>query len=179
MFSMKEMLVVLTGLTALALHGVSPVRAQTHVKVGIISPTFGHAPFYVARGKGFFRKEGLVGEVIVMNRDELIIQALVSDSIQKGFSNLGDAFKLVPEYQLSAVWIKDEWVKKNRDVTVRFVRAFHLHQGAQIWPRDGKVDPKGVQIVIDLMAEEGQLKKPYLKPEEVIDHSYLLEVTGR
>jgi ABC-type nitrate/sulfonate/bicarbonate transport system substrate-binding protein len=133
-------------------------------------------------------------------------------AIEKGFSNLGDAFKLVPEYQLSGVWIKDEWAKKNRDVTLRFVRAFHnaltwLHDNrseavellprittlqkqyvqtawetytkAQIWPRDGKVNPKGVQVVIDLMAEEGQLKKPYPKPEEVIDHSYLLEVTGR
>ena len=133
-------------------------------------------------------------------------------AIEKGFSNLGDAFKLVPEYQLSGVWIKDEWAKKNRDVTLRFVRAFHnaltwLHDNrseavellprittlqkqyvqtawetytkTQIWPRDGKVNPKGVQIVIDLMAEEGQLKKPYVKPEEVIDHSYLLEVTGR
>jgi hypothetical protein len=37
----------------------------------------------------------------------------------------------------------------------------------------------GLQLVIDLMAEEGQLKKPYPKPEEVIDHSYLQEVTGR
>jgi len=29
------------------------------------------------------------------------------------------------------------------------------------------------------MAEEGQLKKPYPKPEDLIDHSYLQEVTGR
>ena len=70
-------------------HSTSPLSLQrpapqTPVKVGIISPTFGHAPFYVAREKGFFRKEGLVGEVIVMNRDELIMQALVSDSIQFG-----------------------------------------------------------------------------------------------
>ena len=38
---------------------------------------------------------------------------------------------------------------------------------------------RGLQVVIDLMAEEGQLKKPYPQPEEVIDHSYLQEVTGR
>jgi hypothetical protein len=41
------------------------------------------------------------------------------------------------------------------------------------------VNPKGLQLVIDLMAEEGQLKKPFPKPEDVIDHSYLQEVTGR
>jgi ABC-type nitrate/sulfonate/bicarbonate transport system substrate-binding protein len=321
----KFCLSVLTagGLIAL-LFLSSPASAQTPVKVGIISPTFGHAPFYVAREKGFFRKEGLIGEVIVMNRDELIMQALVSDSIQfgnispgalfpareqgltnlkmivgsfngttymivgqpkfntleqlrgaklavssltagstqvlkyilkqkglvyprdysllraggttlrwaalqsqqvdaailaepvsliaveKGFTNLADAYKLVPEYQLAGVWIKEEWAKKNRDVTLRFVRAFHnalnwLHENrneaiellprmttlqkqyvqtawetytkAGIWPKDGKVNPKGLQIVIDLMAEEGQLKKPFPRPEDVIDGSYLQEIS--
>lgn len=300
-------------------------EAQT-IKIGIISPTFGHAPFYVAREKGFFRNEGLLGEVIVMNSDVLILQSLVSNSIQfgnispsavfpareqgltdlkmivgsfngttysiigqpkfktleqlkgaklavssltagstqvlkyilkergliyprdynllraggttlrwaalqsqqvdaailaepvsiiaveKGFANLGDAYKLVPAYQLAGVWIKEEWAKKNRDVTHRFLRAFTnalkwLHDNrseaiellpkittlqkqyvqtawetytrAQIWPRDGKINPKGLQIVIDLMTEEGQLKKPYPKPEDVIDHSYLQEIAGR
>jgi ABC-type nitrate/sulfonate/bicarbonate transport system substrate-binding protein len=302
------------------------VNAQTTVKIGIVSPTFGHAPFYVAREKGFFKKEGLIGEVIVMNRDDLILQALVADSIQfgnispsavfparergltdvkmiagsfnattysilaqpkfktleqlkgaklavsslqagstlvlkyilkqkgliyprdyellrvggttlrwaalqtgqvdaailaepvsliaaeKGFTNLGDAYKLVPGYQLSGVWIKEEWARTNRDIVVRFVKAFYhalnwLHDNrreaidllpkitalkkeyvetswetytkAQIWPRDGKVNIKGLQLVIDLMGEEGQLKKPYPKPEDVIDHSYLDEITRR
>ena len=305
---------------------VSDAPAQTYIKVGIISPTFGHAPFYVARDKGFFRNEGLVGEIIVMNRDDLLLQSLVSDSIkfgnispsalfpareqgltnlkmiagsfngttysiialpkfktleqlkgaklavsslqagsthvlkyilkqkgliyprdynllraggttlryaalqtqqvdaailaepvsliaqEKGLMNLGDAYKLVPGYQLAGVWIKEEWAKKNKDLTLRFVRAFYnalvwLHDNrsealellpkittlpkqyvqtswetytkAQIWPRDGKLNTKGLQLVIDLMAEEGQLKKPYPKPEDVIDHSYLQEVTGR
>jgi NitT/TauT family transport system substrate-binding protein len=305
---------------------VSDAPAQTYIKVGIISPTFGHAPFYVARDKGFFRNEGLVGEVIVMNRDDLILQSLVADSIQfgnispsalfpareqgltnlkmiagsfngttysiialpkfktleqlkgaklavsslqagstqvlkyilkqkgliyprdynllraggttlryaalqtqqvdaailaepvsliaqeKGLMNLGDAYELVPGYQLAGVWIKEEWAKKNKDLTLRFVRAFYnalvwLHDNrsealellpkittlpkqyvqtswetytkAQIWPRDGKLNTKGLQLVIDLMVEEGQLKKPYPKPEDVIDHSYLQEVTGR
>jgi ABC-type nitrate/sulfonate/bicarbonate transport system substrate-binding protein len=131
---------------------------------------------------------------------------------EKGLVNLGDAYKLVPGYQLAGVWIKEEWARKNRDLTLRFVRAFHnalvwLHDNrsealellpkittlpkqyvqtswetytkAQIWPRDGKVNPKGLQLVIDLMVEEGQLKKPYPQPEDVVDHSYLQEVTGR
>jgi ABC-type nitrate/sulfonate/bicarbonate transport system substrate-binding protein len=133
-------------------------------------------------------------------------------AVEKGFSNLADAYKLVPAYQLAGVWIKEEWAKKNKDVTLRFLRAFTtalkwLHDNlsealdllpkittlqkqyvqtswetytkAQIWPKDGKVNPKGLQIVIDLMAEEGQLKKPYPRPEDVIDHSYLQEITGR
>jgi ABC-type nitrate/sulfonate/bicarbonate transport system substrate-binding protein len=321
----KKLLPLLLALTGFVIFGERSLDAQT-IKIGIISPTFGHAPFYVAREKGFFRNEGLLGEVIVMNSDVLILQSLVSNSIQfgnispsavfpareqgltdlkmivgsfnvttysiigqpkfktleqlkgaklavssltagstqvlkyilkergliyprdynllraggttlrwaalqsqqvdaailaepvsiiaieKGFVNLGDAYKLVPAYQLAGVWIKEEWAKKNRDVTHRFLRAFTnalkwLHDNrseaiellpkittlqkqyvqtawetytrAQIWPRDGKINPKGLQIVIDLMTEEGQLKKPYPKPEDVIDHSYLQEIAGR
>ncbi|MGE5816712.1 MAG: ABC transporter substrate-binding protein [Deltaproteobacteria bacterium] len=324
--SSKMSRTVLLTLVILQLMAAGELRAQSTIKIGIISPTFGHAPFYIAREKGFFKNEGLVGEVIVMNRDDLILQALVSESIQfgnispsavfpareqgltdvkmiagsfngttysiiaqakfktleqlkgsklavsslqagstqvlkyilkqrgllyprdynllraggttlrwatlqtgqvdgailaepvsiiaveKGFTNLGDAYKLVPGYQLAGVWIKEEWAKKNRDITLRFVRAFYnalnwLHDNrseaidllpkittlqkqyvetswetytkAQIWPRDGKVNPKGLQLVIDLMGEEGQLKKPYPKPEDVIDHSYLQEIVGR
>ncbi|HTN71386.1 MAG TPA: ABC transporter substrate-binding protein, partial [Methylomirabilota bacterium] len=72
------------GLALVAFLGGAEVRGQVAVKIGIISPTFGHAPFYVAREKGFFRNEGLVGEVIVMNSDVLILQSLVSNSIQFG-----------------------------------------------------------------------------------------------
>ncbi len=326
MLSLKILWTVLVALLFTQPIAAGEVGAQTEIKIGIISPTFGHAPFFIAREKGFFKKEGLTGEVIVMNRDDLILQALVSESIQfgnispsavfpareqgltdvkmiagsfngttysiiarskfktldqlkgatlavsslqagstqvlkyilkqrgllfprdynllraggttlrwatlqtgqvdaavlaepvsliaveKGFTNLGDAYKLVPGYQLSGVWVKEEWAKKNRDVTLRFVRAFYnalnwLHDNrseaidllpkittlkkeyvetswetytkAQIWPRDGKVNIKGLQLVIDLMGEEGQLKKPYPKPEDVIDHSYLQEITGR
>ena len=322
----RTLTIALLGVTVCALLGIGNLRAQTPIKIGIISPTFGHAPFYVARAKGFYKAEGLDAEVIVMNRDDLILQSLVSDSIQfgnispsavfpaweqgltgvkmivgsfngttysiiaqpkfktlaqlkgatlavsslqagstqvlkyilkqqglgyprdynllraggttlrwaalqtqqvdaavlaepvsliaveKGFANLGDAYKLVPGYQLAGVWVGEEWARKNRSVTLRFVRAFYdalkwLHENrseaiellpkittlqkqyvekswetytkAQIWPKDGMVNAKGVQLVIDLMGEDGLLKKPYPKPEEVIDHSFLREITGR
>ena len=306
------------------LFGPGHAPAQTHVKIGIVSPTFGHAPFYVAREKGFFRAEGLVGEVIVMNRDDLILQSLVADSIQfgnispgaffpardqgltdlkviagsfngttysiianakfktleqlkgaklavsslqagstqvlkyilkqrglvyprdynliraggttlrwaalqtqqvdgailaepvsviaveKGFANLGDAYKLVPGYMLAGVFVREGWAAKNKDLTLRFLRAFHnalkwLHDNRAealdllpkittlqkqyvqsawetytkaVWPRDGRASPKGLQLVIDMMVEEGLLKKP-VKPEDVIDHSYLQEIGAR
>ncbi len=307
-----------------ALFATNQAPAQTHVKIGIVSPTFGHAPFYVARDKGFYRAEGLVGEVIVMNRDDLILQALVSDSIQfgnispgayfpardqgltdlkiiagsfngttysiiangkfktleqlkgaklavsslqagstqvlkyilkqrglvyprdysliraggttlrwaalqtqqvdgailaepvsviaveKGFANLGDAYKLVPGYQLAGVFIRAGWAAKNKDLTLRFLRAFHnalkwLHDNRAealellpkittlpkqyvqsawetytnvVWPRDARASVKGLQLVIDLMNEDGLLKKP-VKPEDVIDNSYLQEIGAR
>ncbi len=317
-----RLIVLLPGIWIL----FSPVQstAQTHVKIGIVSPTFGHAPFYVARAKGFYQAEGLVGEVIVMNRDDLILQSLVSDSIQfgnatpsavflardqgltdlkmiagsfngttysilalakfktleslkgaklavsslqagstqvlkyilkqrgliyprdynliraggttlrwaalqteqvdaailaepvsqiameKGFVNLGDAYKLVPGFQLASVSVREGWALKNKDLVLRFLRAFHnslkwLHDNRAeamellpkitnlpkqyvqsawetytkaIWPRDGRSNPKGLQLVIDLMNEDGLLKKP-VKPEDVIDHSYLQEIGAR
>jgi NitT/TauT family transport system substrate-binding protein len=317
---LRSFQVSLFAMAWVAITWLSEVRAQTPIKIGIVSPTFGHAPFYVAREKGFYKAEGLVGEVIVMNRDDLILQSLVADSIQfgnispsavfpardqgltdlkliagsfngttysiianakfktleslkgsklavsslqagstqvlkyilkqrelvyprdynliraggttlrwaalqtqqvdgailaepvsliaveKGFANLGDAYKLVPGYQLAGVWIREAWVAKNQDVTLRFLRAFHnalkwLHDNRSealellprittlqkqyvqaawetytkaVWPRDGKVNPKGLQLVIDLMAEDGLLKKS-VRPEDVIDHSYLQE----
>ena len=319
--SSRAFQVSLFALSWVVITGLSEVRAQTPIKIGIVSPTFGHAPFYVARDKGFYKAEGLLGEVIVMNRDDLILQSLVADSIQfgnispsavfpardqgltdlkliagsfngttysiianakfktleslkgsklavsslqagstqvlkyilkqrgliyprdynliraggttlrwaalqtqqvdgailaepvsliaveKGFANLGDAYKLVPGYQLAGVWIRESWVAKNKDVTLRFLRAFHnalkwLHDNRSealellprittlpkqyvqsawetytkaVWPRDGKVNPKGLQLVIDLMAEDGLLKKS-VRPEDVIDHSYLREI---
>ena len=312
------------AIAACAVVGSGELLAQTHVKIGIISPTFGHAPFYVARYKGFYKAEGLVGEVIVMNRDDLILQSLVSDSIQfgnispsaffsawdqgltdlkliagsfngttysiianakfksleqlkgsklavsslqagstqvlkyilkqrglvyprdynliraggttlrwaalqtqqvdgailaepvsaiaveKGFAKLGDAYKLVPGYQLAGVFIRERWAAKNRDLTWRFLRAFHnalkwLHDNRAeaiellpkittlpkqyvqsawetytkaVWPRDGRANLKGLQLVIDLMVEDGLLKKP-VKPEDVIDNSYLQELGAR
>jgi hypothetical protein len=47
------------GVAIFAFISGAEVEAQIAVKIGIISPTFGHA-FYVARGR-VFRNEGLVG----------------------------------------------------------------------------------------------------------------------
>lgn len=131
-------------------------------------------------------------------------------AVEKGFVNLGDAYKLVPDYQLAAVSVREGWAVKNKDLVLRFLRAFHnslkwLHDNRAealellpkittlpkayvqsawetytkaIWPRDGRSDPKALQLVIDLMVEDGMLKKP-VKPEDVIDHSYLQESAAR
>ena len=130
-------------------------------------------------------------------------------AMEKGFANLGDAYKLVPGYQLAGVWIREGWAAKNKDVTLRFLRAFRnslkwLHDNRTealqllpkittlskqyvqsawetytkaIWPRDGRANRQGLQLVIDLMAEDGLLKKP-VKPEDIIDDSFLREIGG-
>lgn len=298
-------------------------RSDDVIRIGIISTTFGYAPVFVAKEKGFFKREGLLPEIIVISRNEQIVQALISDSIQfgnvppnlllvlrqqgsseikliagsfngttyslialpkykrmeelkggarlamsgitsaaalmmreilkqrgvlyprdysllsiggstvqftalqtgqvdaallaqplsliaveQGFTNLGDGYKLLPDFQLSAIGVREGWAQKNRGIVVRYLKALvstyqWLHDNreeaikllpaitkldkkyipkswetyttAQIWPRNGEVNLKGVQTILNLMAEDGTLKKPLPKPEDIVDTSYLEE----
>jgi NitT/TauT family transport system substrate-binding protein len=308
----------------LLLAAVQEAKPEDVIKIGIISTTFGYAPVFVAKEKGFFKREGLIPEIVVISRNEQIVQALISDSLQfgnvppnllltlrqqgmseikliagsfngttyslialpkykkmedlkgsgarlamsgitsaaammmkeilkqrgilyprdysllsvggsnvqftalqskqvdgallaepisliaieQGFSNLGDAYKLLPDYQLSAIGVREGWAQKNRGVVVRYLKALvstyqWLHDNreeaikllpgitkldkkyiakswetytkTQIWPRSGEVNLKGVQTIIRLMDEEGALKKPLPKPEDIVDSSYLEE----
>ncbi|HVO94310.1 MAG TPA: ABC transporter substrate-binding protein [Terriglobales bacterium] len=300
-----------------------PVKSDDVIRIGIVSATFGYAPVFVAKEKGFFKREGLYPEIVIISRNEQIVQALISDSLQfgnvppnllavllqqgnrdikliagsfngttyslialpkykkmedlkggtrlamsgitsaaalmmkqmlkergviyprdysllsiggsttqftalqsgqvdaallaqplsimaveHGLSNLGDAYKLMPDYQLSAIGVREGWAQKNRGVVLRYLKALvstyrWLHDNreeaikmlpaitkldpkyiakswetytqTQIWPRNGEVNLKGVQTVFNLIAEEGALKKPLPKPEEIVDSSYLEE----
>ena len=293
------------------------------ITIGIISTTFGYAPVFVAKEKGFFKREGLYPEIVVISRNEQIVQALISDSLQfgnvppnlllvlrqqgmseikliagsfngttyslialpkykkmedlkggtrlamsgitsaaalmmkqilkdrgvlyprdysllsvggsttqltalqsgqvdaallaeplsliaveQGYSNLGDAYKLLPDYQLSAIGVREGWAQKNRGTVIRYLKALvstyqWLHDNieeaikilpaitkldkkyipkswetytkTQIWPRNGEVNLKGIQTLLNLMAEEGAVKKPLPKPEDIVDSSYLAE----
>jgi len=300
------------------------VKAEDVIRIGIISTTFGYAPVFVAKEKGFFKRENLVPEIIVISRNEQIVQALISDSLQfgnvppnlllvlrqqgtsdikliagsfngttysmialpkykkiedlkgsgarlamsgitsaaammmkevlkqrgvlypredsllsvggsnvqftalqtkqvdgallaepislmaveQGFSNLADAYKILPDFQLSAIGVREGWAQKNRSIVVRYLKALvstyqWLHDNreeaiklltnitkldkkyipkswetytkTQIWPRNGEVNLKGIQTLARLMEEDGALKKPSPKPEDIVDSSYLEE----
>ena len=299
-------------------------KADDIIRIGIISTTFGYAPVFVAKEKGFFKREGLVPEIVVISRNEQIVQALISDSLQfgnvppnllltlrqqgmseikliagsfngttysmitqpkykkieelkgsgarlamsgitsaaammmkevlkqrgvfyprdyslisvggsnvqftalqtkqvdgallaepislmaveQGFSNIGDAYKILPDFQLSAIGVREGWAQKNRGVVIGYLKALAstyrwLHDNreeaikllagitkldmkyipkswetytkTQIWPRNGGVNVTGVQTLARLMEEEGGLKKPLPKPEDIIDSSFLEE----
>jgi ABC-type nitrate/sulfonate/bicarbonate transport system substrate-binding protein len=81
---MKKTLLWIISLAACLCFSTEQVWPQTRIRIGITSASFGHAPYYVARDMGFYKKEGLDTEVIVMNRDDLSLQALVADSIHFG-----------------------------------------------------------------------------------------------
>jgi NitT/TauT family transport system substrate-binding protein len=316
---------VLVSVAVVLSEPIHPVVAEEAVRIGIISTTFGYAPVFVAKEKGFFKRENLRPEIVVISRNEQIVQALVSDSLQfgnvppnllfslrqqgmdeikmiagsfngttyslialpkykkmedlkggtrlamsgitsaaammlkeilkqrgilyprdyslvsvggstvqftalqsgqldaallaqplsliaveQGFSNLGDAYKLLPDFQLSAIGVREGWAQKNRGVVIRYLKALvgtyqWLHDNkaeaiqlltsitkldkkyipnswetytkTQIWPRNGAVNLKGVQTLLRLMDEEGVLKKPLPKPEDIVDSSYLEAAT--
>ena len=299
------------------------VKSDDVIRIGVIAATFGYAPVFVAKEKGFFKREGLYPEIVIISRNEQIVQALISDSLQfgnvppnllavllqqgnrdikliagsfngttyslialpkykkmedlkggtklamsgitsaaalmmkqmlkergvlyprdysllsiggstpqftalqsgqvdaallaqplsimaveQGLSNLGEAYKLMPDYQLSAIGVREGWAQKNRGVVVRYLKALvstyrWLHDNreeaikilpgitkldtkyiakswetytqTQIWPRNGEVNLKGIQTVLNLTAEEGALKRPLPKPEDIVDSSFLDE----
>jgi NitT/TauT family transport system substrate-binding protein len=307
----------------LVLLSVRVAGADDTIRIGIISTVFGYAPVFVAREKGFFKREGLYPEIIVISRNENIVQALVADSLQfgnvppnllltmrqqgfsdikliagsfngttyslialpkhkriedlkggarlgmsgitsagtmmmkqllkehgvlyprdysllsiggsgglfqglqtgqidaallaqplsliaieQGFSNLVDAYKILPEYQLSAIGVREGWAQKNRGLVVRYLKAllstyqwlhdnrdeairllapitkldmkyipasWEVYTKTQIWPRNGAVSTKGVQTILNLMAEDGVLKKPLPKVEDIIAANFLEE----
>ena len=68
----------------LVVAGAHEARPDDIIRIGIISTTFGYAPVFVAKEKGFFKREGLVPEIVVISRNEQIVQALISDSLQFG-----------------------------------------------------------------------------------------------
>jgi ABC-type nitrate/sulfonate/bicarbonate transport system substrate-binding protein len=73
-------------LLAVFLLAVVPSRAKADdlIRIGIIANTFGYAPVFVGKEKGFFKREGLYPEIIIISRNEQIVQALISDSLQFG-----------------------------------------------------------------------------------------------
>jgi ABC-type nitrate/sulfonate/bicarbonate transport system substrate-binding protein len=97
-----------------------------------------HFPYL--RGKKMSRNLACVNNRYAALQTEQVDGAILAEPVsligqEKGLVNLGDAYKLVPGYQLAGVWIKEEWAKKNRDLTLGFVRAFH---NALVWLHDNR-----------------------------------------
>ena len=279
---MRPMRHIQLGLFALSLVFVCPqlIKADDVIRIGIIAATFGYAPVFVAKEKGFFKREGLYPEIVIISRNEQIVQALISDSLQfgnvppnllavllqqgnrdikliagsfngttyslialpkykkmedlkggtklamsgitsaaalmmkqmlkergvlyprdysllsiggstpqftalqsgqvdaallaqplsimaveQGLSNLGDAYKKRSKFFQRITKLDPKYIAKS----------WETYTQTQIWPRNGEVNLKGVQTVLNLIAEEGALKKPLPKPEDIVDSSYLEE----
>jgi ABC-type nitrate/sulfonate/bicarbonate transport system substrate-binding protein len=118
----------------------SPASADDVIRIGIISTTFGYAPVFVAKEKGFFKRERLDPEIVVISRNEQIVQALISDSLQ--FGNVPPNLLFV---------LREGWAQKNRGLVVRYLKALvstyrWLHdnrdEAIKLLPGITKLDPK-------------------------------------
>ena len=80
-----------------------------------------------------------------------------------------------------------QWLHDNREEAIKILpaitkldkkyvaKSWETYTKTQIWPRNGEVNLKGVQTILNLMAEEGALKKPLPKAEDIAASSYLEE----
>ena len=53
--------------------------------------------------------------------------------------------------------------------------SWDVYTKTQIWPRNGAVSHKGVQSIVNLMADNGVLKKALPKVDDIIAPSFLDE----
>jgi len=62
---------------------VTPVSAQDKVRfpIGASSKTFSYGPLWVAQKMGFFEREGIEGQIVVMRGTPITLQALATESI--------------------------------------------------------------------------------------------------
>ena len=113
--------------------------------------------FLLPRKKGFFKREGLVPEIVVMSRNEQIVQALISDSLQ--FSNVPPNLLLTLRQQgmieikliAGSFGVREGWAQKNRGVVIGYLKALvstyqWLHdnreEAIQLLTRITKLDKK-------------------------------------
>ena len=96
-------------------------------------------------------QKGILGDINPVPRDD-------RDNTN---DNRDDAIKLLgPITKLERKYIPASW---------------ETYTKTQIWPRNGEVSVKGIQTILNLMAEDGVLKKPLPKVDEIIASSYLEE----
>src|SRR5437867_504723 len=81
---MTKAIRVLLGVLMVQCTALRDSSADDSIRIGIVSAVFGYGPVFVAKEKGFFRREALTPEIVVISRTENIVQALLSDSLQFG-----------------------------------------------------------------------------------------------
>lgn len=113
--------------------------------------------FLLPSKKGFFKREGLVPEIVVISRNEQIVQALISDSLQ--FGNVPPNLLLTLRQQgmseikliAGSFGVREGWAQNNRGVVIGYLKALvstyqWLHdnreEAIQLLTRITKLDKK-------------------------------------
>jgi ABC-type nitrate/sulfonate/bicarbonate transport system substrate-binding protein len=75
-------------------------------------------------------------------------------AVDQGFNRLGDTLELIPTYQFNAVTVNPTWAEKNRDTTVRFLKA-HIRSIRWIYEQPGQA--------AEFFTQEMGVKPPYAR----------------
>jgi ABC-type nitrate/sulfonate/bicarbonate transport system substrate-binding protein len=79
------------------------------------------------------------------------------------------------------------WIHHNRDATVEYLaremklkpeharRGWEFYTSSRMWHPDGDLNVDGLEVVIQIYADQTQLKGPLPKPAKYVDQSYLRE----
>jgi NitT/TauT family transport system substrate-binding protein len=88
---------------------------------------------------------------------------------------------------LRAILRADQWIHTQKEDTVRIIvkrfkynekhseASWRYYINSNAIPKDGEINPKGMEKVLQLLAEDGTLTAPLPKAEKYIDMSYLAE----
>ena len=125
-----------------------------------------------------------------------------------GMVNLGATAKYTPNFVQTVFNVRADWAQDKKPLLIRFLRAilradqfihnqkeetvaiivkrFHYNEkhSEASWryyinnnaiPKDGEINSKGMDKVLQLLHEDGTLTQPLPKPEKYLDMSYLAE----
>jgi ABC-type nitrate/sulfonate/bicarbonate transport system substrate-binding protein len=95
--------------------------------------------------------------------------------------------KLVLVRFLRAILRAENWIYTQKEDTVKVIAkrfkfndkyseaAWRYFVGGHAIPKDGEIDQKGMEKVLQLLVEDGTMKPPLPRPDKYIDLSYLEE----
>ena len=125
-----------------------------------------------------------------------------------GMVNLGATAKYTPNFVQTVFNVRTDWAQEKRPLLIRFLRAilradqfihnqkeetvgiivkrfkYNEKHSEASWryyitnnaiPKDGEINAKGMDKVLQLLHEDGTLTQPLPKPEKYVDMSYLAE----
>ena len=129
------------------------------ITLATITLSLNNLPIYVAQDKGFFTKENLFVEAVVLNARTRAIPALIGGSTQISASSAMTTIQS----------------SKRASSASNLPQRMTLFPPNNAIPKDGEINSKGMDKVLQLLVEDGTMHAPLPKLEKYLDMSYLDE----
>lgn len=132
------------------LPALGPAQERIKFPVGVSSKVLGYGHLWAAWRQGYFAREGLDAEVVLMRGTAPAVQAVPNafQAQEAGFNVIGRIADVFSNYLLSAYSVRRSWAEKNRPRVVGFLKA--VLQAKKWFEQDRKA-------AIEYLAKEFQL----------------------